>query len=77
MAESITLQRREQAHNLRSAVCVGEMKREKFGYRDRDMQREHHVKTEEEIGELQLQVKERQGLWATTRNWKRQGKLLP
>ena len=50
---------------------------EKFWYRDRDTEGEHHVKTEAETGMLQLQAKECQGLWANTRSSKRQESILP
>lgn len=46
------------------------MTREEFGYRDRDTQGKHYVKTKAESGVLQRQIKECQGLWATTRSWK-------
>ena len=37
---------------------------------------EGHVKTEAEIGVMQPQAKECQGLTAIVRSWKRQGKIL-
>lgn len=35
------------------------------------------MKTEAEIGEMHLQAKKHQGGLATTRSWKRQGRILP
>lgn len=45
--------------------------------RDSDTQGEHHVMTEAETGMTQLQAKERLGLPATSRSWKRQRSTFP
>lgn len=39
--------------------------------------REGHVKREAEIEMIHLQIKEHQGLLAVTKNWKKQGRILP
>ena len=36
-----------------------------------------YAKTEVKVGIIRLEVKEKQGLLATTRRWKRQAKNLP